>query len=69
MVIVVYMYAILGMELFSFLKPGEELDESNQNYHDISKALFSLMKFSQMESPIAHIQDASQALAPNSICY
>ena len=56
------------MELFSFLRPSTELDEYNQNYTDFSSALFALIKFSTMESPIAQISDAAQTLGPNFAC-
>lgn len=52
-------YAILGMELFSFLRPRQELDSYNQNYKDFQTALFALIKFSTMESPIQQISDAA----------
>lgn len=63
-----FIYTIIGMELFSFLRPNIELDNFNQNYTSFSTALFALIKFSTMESPIQQISDAAQTLAPNFIC-
>ena len=63
-----FIYAIIGMELFSFLKPSIELDTFNQNYTNFSTALFALIKFSTIESPIQQIADAAQEMTPNFIC-
>ena len=67
--ITLFIYAIIGMELFSYLKPNIELDEHNQNYTDFGSALFALIKFSTMESPIQQIIDAAQTSQPNFVCY
>ena len=67
-VITLFIYAIIGMELFSFLRPSSELDDYNQNYTNFSSALFALIKFSTMESPIAQMSDAAQTLSPNFVC-
>ena len=56
------------MELFSYLKFSTELDAYDQNYTDFGSALFALIKFSTMESPIQQIIDAAQTCSPNSIC-
>jgi hypothetical protein len=63
-----FIYAIIGMELFSFLKPNIELDTFNQNYTNFSSALFALIKFSTLESPIQQISDASQGMDSHFIC-
>lgn len=67
-VVTLFIYAIIGMELFAFLRPSAELDSFNQNYTNFSSALFALIKFSTMESPIAQMSDAAQHLSPNFIC-
>lgn len=66
--VTLFIYAIIGMELFSFLRPNIELDTFNQNYTNFSSALFALIKFSTMESPIQQISDAAQTLSPNFVC-
>ena len=67
--ITLFIYAIIGMELFSYLRPSTELDEYNQNYTDFGSALFALIKFSTMESPIQQIIDAAQTNQPNFVCF
>lgn len=56
------------MELFSFLRFSVELDQHNQNYTNFGSALFALIKFSTMESPIQQIIDAAQTTGPNFVC-
>lgn len=46
--VTLFIYAIIGMELFAFLRPSDELDVFNQNYTDFPSALFALIKFSTM---------------------
>lgn len=60
MFVTVFIYSIIGMELFAFLKPSTEIDEFNQNYTEFFSAIFALIKFSTMESPINQISDAAQ---------
>ena len=64
-----YIYAILGVELFCFLRNGNEIDGFNQSYSDFISALLSLVKFSILESPIDQIKDAMQTSKPNFICF
>jgi hypothetical protein len=45
---VLYIYTIIGMELFSYLKFNTELNSFDQNYTTFSQALYSLIKFSTM---------------------
>ena len=64
-----FIYSILGMELFSFLRYNEEIDGFNQNYNDFLSAFFALIKFSTFESPINQIQDGIQTSQPNFVCF
>ena len=64
-----FIYSILGMELFSFLRYNEEIDGFNQNYDDFLSAFFALIKFSTLESPINQIQDGIQTSQPNFVCF
>ena len=57
------------MELFCFLKHNNEIDAFNQNYESFVNALFALIKFSTMESPIEQIKDTSQIFQPNFVCF
>jgi hypothetical protein len=43
------------MEFFAFLRPHKELSTFNENYVQFSTALFALIKFSTVESPIDQI--------------
>lgn len=67
--ITLFIYAIIGMEMFSYLRPNVELDVFNQNYSNFSSALFALVKFSTMENPIQQISDAAQISQPNFVCF
>lgn len=67
--ITLFIYTIIGMELFSYLRPSVELDAFNQNYTDFGSALFALIKFSTMENPIQQIIDGAQTSQPNFICF
>ena len=62
-------FSVIGVELFCFLKHGNEIDAFNQNYESFYSAFFSLIKFSTMESPIEQIKDASRTFQPNFICF
>ena len=67
--VLLFVYSILGMELFCFLRYNEELDGFNQNYDDFLSALFTLIKFSTLESPINQIRDGIQTSQPNFVCF
>lgn len=66
--ITLFGYTIIGMELFSYLRPNIQIDIFNQNYTNFSTALFALIKFSTLEAPFQQISDAAQNMTPNFIC-
>ncbi len=68
MVCVLLIYSVVGMELFSFLKYGQELNEFDQNYTDFFSSMYSLVKFSLLENPIYQIEDAGSTFRPDFIC-
>ena len=67
--ITLFIYSIIGMEMFCFLKHNHEIDAFNQNYESFVNALLALIKFSTMESPIEQIKDTSQTFQPNFVCF
>ena len=67
--ITLFIYSVVGMELFCFLKHNNEIDGFNQNYESFTNALLALIKFSTMESPIEQIKDTSQTFQPNFVCF
>ena len=68
-IITLFTYAILGMELFSFLRPRNQLNDFDQNYKNFHSALFALVKFSTMESPIQQLSDAASEMSPDWVCF
>ena len=64
-----FVFSIVGMELFCFLRPNQEIDGINQSYEDFFSALSALLKFSIMEAPIEQIKDAMQTSQPNFVCF
>ena len=64
-----FIYTIVGMELFSYLKTNTELNSYDQNYHNFETALWSLLKFSLMQNPIDQLSDAAQEFGPNFVCH
>lgn len=66
---VLFIYTIIGMELFSYLKTNSELNSYDQNYWNFENAIWSLVKFSLMEAPIDQLSDAAQSLGPNFVCH
>ena len=64
-----FIYSIVGMELFCFLRHSKEIDGFNQSYEDFASALFSLIKFSTLEWPIDQIRDAMRTSQPNFVCF
>ena len=67
--IVLYIYTAIGVNLFGYLKFNKELNEYDQNYTCFSSALYALIKFSTMESPILQISEASTQQGPNFVCF
>lgn len=43
---IIFLYAVIGMELFAFLRDGSEINSFDQNYQNLGLAIFSLVKFS-----------------------
>ena len=68
-ILTLFIYTVIGNELFVYLRPNSELNEHDQNYHSFGNALFALVKFSMMESPISQIINAAQQNAPNFVCH
>lgn len=66
---VFFIYSVIGMELFSYLKFNTELNQHDQNYRDFSSSVFALVKFSLNESPIMQIINAGQEISPNFVCF
>ena len=64
-----FMYAIVGVELFCFLRHNQEIDGVNQSYEDFFSALSALLKFSILESPVDQLKDAMQTSQPNFVCF
>ncbi len=69
MIITLFIYTCIGMEIFGYLKPGKELNDFDENYVDFGNALFSLIKFSTWEEPINQIRDGIQQMTSNSVCF
>lgn len=64
-----FVYAVIGIQLFAYLRPGPELNEFDQNYQTFSSSIFALIKFSLWESPINQIIDAGRTLSSDFICF
>ena len=64
-----YIYSIVGVELFCFMRYNQEIDGTNQSYDDFPSAFFTLIKFSTLEAPIDQIRDAIQTSQPNFVCF
>ena len=69
MLCTLFIYTIVGMELFSYLKINAELNSYDQHYRNFETALFSLIKFSLNENPIDQLSDAAQHSGPNFVCF
>lgn len=67
--IVLFTYAVIGIYFFGYLKISPELNEFDQNYTDLPSAMYALIKFSTLESPMIQIIDSTAEIQPNSVCY
>lgn len=62
-------YGVIGVYFFGYLKIGPELNEFDQNYTNLPSAIYALIKFSTLESPILQIIESTATIQPNSVCY
>lgn len=67
--VVLFSYATIGIYFFGYLKISPELNEFDQNYTDLPSAIYALIKFSTLESPILQIIESTSGIEPNSVCF
>jgi len=62
-------YGVIGVYFFGYLKISPELNEFDQNYTNLPSAIYALIKFSTLESPILQIIESTATMQPNSVCF
>jgi len=67
-ILILYMYAILGMDLFSYLKPQTTINDQDISFSSFSLSFFTLVKVASSETWFLVFADAVRQQQPNFVC-
>lgn len=67
-IILLLIYAIIGVDLFCYLKPQKDVDGERIGFHSVGKAFVTLTKIVTFEEWYKIIADCVRHIQPNFVC-
>ena len=67
-ILILYMYAIVGMDIFSYLKPQSVLDGIDMHFRSFPISFFTLIRVASSESWFLIFSDAVRQIQSNFVC-
>lgn len=69
MLLVLYIYSIIGMEIFAYLKPQNTANGYDVDFRTFSRAIHTLIRVMSSEMWFNITSDCTREIAPNFVCY
>lgn len=67
-ILILYMYTIVGMDLFSYLKPQININGFDTHFRTFPIAFFTLVRVATSETWFLIFSDATRRMQPNFVC-
>ena len=67
-ILILYMYTIVGMDIFSYLKPQKTLNGYDMHFRSFSISFFTLVRVASSETWFLVFSDAARQMQPNFFC-
>lgn len=69
MLLILYIYAIIGMDIFAYLRPQKTVNGYDVDFKTFPRAVFSLFRVMSAESWFAIVSDCVRERSPNFACH
>lgn len=67
-ILILYMYSIVGMDIFSYLKPQKNINGYDMNFQSFAIAFFTLVRVASSETWYLIFADTARKMQPNFVC-
>ncbi len=68
MLLILYIYTIIGMDIFAYLRPQKAVNGYDVDFKTFPRALFSLFRVMSAESWFLIVSDCIRERSPNFAC-